>query len=175
MGTDLYRMATLIGHRATLRIPHGKGRSVVCVSGRVWITQHGEARDMFLSSGESLTLDRGGEALVQAVGTTAAVIMLDAPAAAPSVANDRAPRAPTLAQAIDRFAAARPRAPHWRDPGHPARISLEQVERDARDLRALTLAHIGARAAAALRQRWQNLRARLLSRVAGRTALLSQH
>jgi DUF2917 family protein len=174
MDTDRYRMATLIGHRATLRIPHGKGRTVVCVSGRVWITQHGEARDVFLSTGESLTLDRGGEALVQAIGTTAAVIMLDAPAAAPSVANDRA-RAPTLAEAIDRFAAARPRAPHWRDPGHPARISLEQLERDARELRALTLAHIGARAAAALRQRWQNLRARLFSRVAGRTALLSQH
>lgn len=44
----------------------GIGRSIVCDSGTVWVTQDGDARDIILRAGESFTIDRNGPTLVQA-------------------------------------------------------------------------------------------------------------
>ena len=160
MDTDLHRTATLIGRNATLRIPYARGRTVLCASGQVWLTQHGDARDVFLGTGQSFTLDHPGDAVLQAVGTTAAVVILDGSAVA---AWDRDGADTGLSATIDRLAAALPRAPHWPDPAHADRISLEQIEREARQLRAATLNYLIGEAAAALRGGWQGLRARLYS------------
>ena len=49
---------------ATIR--GGRGKTVVCHSGSVWVTQDGDPRDVILRAGESFTLDRKGPALLQA-------------------------------------------------------------------------------------------------------------
>ncbi len=160
MDTDLHRTVTLIGRNATLRIPHARGRTVLCASGQVWLTQHGDARDVFLTTGQSFTLDHPGDAVLQAIGTTAAVVILDGSGVE---AWDRDGGDTGLSGAIDRVAAALPRAPHWQDPAHADRISLEQVEREARQLRAATLRYLIDETASALRRGWQALRSRLNS------------
>lgn len=40
------------------------GCMVMCCAGTVWITQEGDARDIYLSAGESFTFDRPGTALI---------------------------------------------------------------------------------------------------------------
>lgn len=52
------------GQVATVR--GGLGKTVVCHSGSVWVTQDGDPRDVILRAGESFTLDRKGPALLQA-------------------------------------------------------------------------------------------------------------
>jgi Protein of unknown function (DUF2917) len=44
----------------------GLGKTIVCDSGSVWVTQDGDPRDVILRAGESFTLDRKGPALLQA-------------------------------------------------------------------------------------------------------------
>ena len=50
---------------ATIR--GGRGKTVVCHSGSVWVTQVGDPRDVILNAGESFRLDREGLAVVQAL------------------------------------------------------------------------------------------------------------
>jgi hypothetical protein len=82
MDTDLQRTANLIGPDAMLRLRDVRGHSILDVSGRLWITQQGDARDIFLDVGERFAFDRDGEALVQAIGPRAAVAVIEAPAPA---------------------------------------------------------------------------------------------
>lgn len=49
-----------------VKVRGGRGYSVVCASGCVWVTQDGDLRDVVLRAGEVFTLDREGLALVQA-------------------------------------------------------------------------------------------------------------
>jgi Protein of unknown function (DUF2917) len=44
----------------------GRGASVRCIFGSVWLTQDGDPRDIVLGAGESFTLDRDGLAIVYA-------------------------------------------------------------------------------------------------------------
>lgn len=152
MNTDLYRSTNLIGHNATLRVPHAQGRTVLCASGRVWLTQYGDAQDVFLEAGQSFTLDRPGDAILQAVGGGAAVVILDGDDGEEGDRHGTDGAGRGLAATIDRVAATLNRAPHWQDPAHPARISREQIEEEARQMRAATLRHLAGRAAAALRR-----------------------
>lgn len=55
--------------------------TVTCRRGRLWITQAGDARDVFLGPGERFELDRPGPALVSAWAGRSAVLDLSAPAA----------------------------------------------------------------------------------------------
>jgi outer membrane usher protein FimD/PapC len=50
------------------------GVQLAVVRGLVWITQEGDPRDLFLSAGGTLILDRRGIALVEAVKDTALVV-----------------------------------------------------------------------------------------------------
>lgn len=43
------------------------GHSIVCERGTMWLTQHGDLRDVILRTGEAFTLDHAGPALVMAV------------------------------------------------------------------------------------------------------------
>jgi hypothetical protein len=48
----------------TLRLVAATGWTVTCRSGAVWITQEGDARDIFLMPGDGCTLDHPGLTLV---------------------------------------------------------------------------------------------------------------
>jgi hypothetical protein len=52
--------------KQVVKVRGGRGHSIVCERGTVWVTQYGDPRDVVLRAGESLTLDRRGLALVQA-------------------------------------------------------------------------------------------------------------
>ena len=52
--------------RELLRIRGVAGHALVCHSGSVWLTQHGDGRDILLGAGERFVLDRDGVALLQA-------------------------------------------------------------------------------------------------------------
>ena len=49
-----------------LRLDAARGMSVSCESGRVWITQERDPRDLWLSAGESVHLSGQGLALLEA-------------------------------------------------------------------------------------------------------------
>jgi hypothetical protein len=51
-----------------VKVRGGIGHSVVCHRGSVWLTQQDDPRDIVLAAGEAFTLDRGGVALLQALG-----------------------------------------------------------------------------------------------------------
>ena len=55
---------------ARMHVRDGSGQQVCCFDGNVWITQEGDARDVFLHAGECFTLDRGGLAIISALGAT---------------------------------------------------------------------------------------------------------
>ncbi len=44
----------------------GRGASVRCVLGSLWLTQDGDPRDILLKPGDSFTLDRDGLAIIYA-------------------------------------------------------------------------------------------------------------
>lgn len=113
MDTDLQRTANLIGPNATLLLRDVRGQTILDVSGRLWITQQGDARDIFLDAGGRFTFDRDGAAVVQAIGTGAAVAVIEAsgPARAPRPVPRRAAQARSaLRRAWDRLRP-RPQAP----------------------------------------------------------------
>src|SRR5262245_47553402 len=48
------------------RIDNGRGLSITCLKGHVWITQDRDVRDIILGPGQSFVLDRNGLAIVYA-------------------------------------------------------------------------------------------------------------
>src|SRR5262245_23510530 len=53
--------------RSIHRIHDGSGLLIECLSGALWITQHGDHRDVILERGQSFRLDRDGLAVVYAL------------------------------------------------------------------------------------------------------------
>lgn len=76
MDTDIFRIATTIDRGAILKRNAAKGSTLFCASGQVWVTQRGDRRDILLSSGQDFTFDHTGEAYVQAIGPSAAAVVL---------------------------------------------------------------------------------------------------
>ena len=72
-----------LASRSVHRIENAKGMRVSCVRGPVWITQSRDPRDMIVSSGQSVVLDRPGLAIVyafkDAMITVGAALRLPAP------------------------------------------------------------------------------------------------
>lgn len=62
-----------IAENASLRVLEGQGLRLLCLTGRVWITQENDARDIFLAAGESFTVDHSGLTVIGAVGEAAIV------------------------------------------------------------------------------------------------------
>lgn len=49
-------------------VPLGRAAALVrCLSGRIWVTVEGDARDYVLGAGEELRLEGAGRAVVQAL------------------------------------------------------------------------------------------------------------
>ena len=53
------RQVHLEGHASTV-LPEGVGTLVACTSGCVWLTQHGDSRDIILHAGDSFRIERPG-------------------------------------------------------------------------------------------------------------------
>ena len=70
--TDIRPIA--LGARSVHRIDNGRGLSVTCLKGPVWITQTDDARDIILAAGQSFTLDRKGTAVVFALKDAAILV-----------------------------------------------------------------------------------------------------
>lgn len=51
----------------TLKVRDAVGCTLTCCAGTVWVTQENDARDIFLTAGQSFTFDRIGAALICAV------------------------------------------------------------------------------------------------------------
>lgn len=66
MNIELNQDGLCLKPKQVVKVRNGKGHSVICHSGSVWVTQDGDSRDVILRAGESFTLDRNGPALVQA-------------------------------------------------------------------------------------------------------------
>jgi hypothetical protein len=43
-----------------------RGATLRVTRGRVWLTQHGDTRDIFLGAGDAFTIERGGRTVVEA-------------------------------------------------------------------------------------------------------------
>jgi hypothetical protein len=76
--------------RSVHRIEHAKGVQVTCVRGVTWITQEQDSRDLILTAGQSIVLDRRGLAVVFAFKD--AVITLGAGSPPPAAALHAPPR-----------------------------------------------------------------------------------
>lgn len=151
MDNDLLRTATIIEPGTTLKIANAKGRTILCASGQLWLTQHRDHNDYLLGSGQSFTFDRNGDACAQAVGPTAAAVIVDSDATAAPEYDRPAVTSTGLAGVIDRLLPTLPRPPHWHEPAHPARISLHQLALEARQMQAATVAYLFTQSAATLR------------------------
>jgi hypothetical protein len=155
MDQDLKAAASLIGPNGTLRLRDVQGHTILAVGGRLWITQEGDSQDIFLQPGQRLTVACPGDTVLQALGGRAAVVVLDP---LPAAASDGPGRVPgSLAEVIDGEAErlARQRG------GVTTRPSLEQIEREARRLRARALDHLAGRIATAVQEGLRRLRQRL--------------
>lgn len=50
-----------------MRLDRASGVALVCLRGGLWLTQHGDLRDVMLAAGERFTLDRDGVTLITAL------------------------------------------------------------------------------------------------------------
>lgn len=66
-----------IAENVPVRVHEGQGLRLLCLKGRVWITQENDARDIFLAAGESFAVDYPGLTLIGALGD-AAMVAFDA-------------------------------------------------------------------------------------------------
>jgi len=76
MNIRLEHTAVRLGAGETISVIDGKGARVAVTSGRVWVTQEHDIRDVMLTRGQSFVLDRDGTAIVEALAD--AEIALDA-------------------------------------------------------------------------------------------------
>ncbi len=67
-----------------LALTDARGSLISCQRGAVWITQDNDRRDIVLTSGESFTLDREGEAIVSALDDSSVEVL---PAPLPRLAG----------------------------------------------------------------------------------------
>jgi hypothetical protein len=82
------RTTVRLARNGLLGIDDGRGLRVRVAAGAVWLTQHGDARDVVLREGESFVIDRSGRTVVQALD--AAELRLDA-AARPAISTSSRP------------------------------------------------------------------------------------
>lgn len=84
MRSDLSLASTALRRGALHRIDDGRGLAVQCLSGRLWLTQEGELRDVVLEPGELAPIERDGLSIVAALRDSSFVLL---------AAADPAPRA----------------------------------------------------------------------------------
>jgi hypothetical protein len=95
MNIRLDHTAVRLAEGETISVIDGKGARVAVTSGRVWVTQEHDIRDVLLKVGQSFVLDRNGTAIVEALKD--AEIALEAP-------RDEAKTRPARASALTALA-----------------------------------------------------------------------
>lgn len=78
MNTDLNRTATALSRGHTLRIQDGQGVLLQALSGRLWLTQEGDSRDIVLEAGDEVRITRPGLSLVHALREARVLVLRDA-------------------------------------------------------------------------------------------------
>lgn len=68
MKIDLGSGELCLQNGAPLRLTQASGVRLRCVSGILWITQPGEAGDIFLAPGQSHLIDNNGLVLIESIG-----------------------------------------------------------------------------------------------------------
>src|SRR5262245_57903669 len=58
-----------------LKVRDGRGETLAVFEGLVWVTQDGDPRDAFIGKGGSLTLDRAGLAVVEAIADSRVAVL----------------------------------------------------------------------------------------------------
>ena len=84
------------------------GTLVACLSGCVWLTQHGDSRDIILHAGDSFRIERPG-CVVMAAGRPTRLHLVAPPAEASSRRASRPSAESPLAPQAERAAAKEPR------------------------------------------------------------------
>jgi quercetin dioxygenase-like cupin family protein len=67
MDIDIKRAVIELEPHAVLPLHDASGAKIACLEGVLWITQQDDRNDFVLEAGESLILEKEGEALVQAL------------------------------------------------------------------------------------------------------------
>jgi len=65
----LVHLSSALPETRLLRVPHAYGHRITSLSGDIWVTEQGRTEDIILRSGESVTLQSSGTALVMAFGS----------------------------------------------------------------------------------------------------------
>lgn len=61
--------------REIIDVTEQAGNAILCLSGSLWITRHGQGEDIILEPGQSIVLDGRGCAVVQALGHSTLRVM----------------------------------------------------------------------------------------------------
>ena len=56
-----------------LKLDNVAGASIACERGTLWITQHGDGRDLVLAAGKTFTVERGGLTVITAMAARTVV------------------------------------------------------------------------------------------------------
>jgi hypothetical protein len=67
MVVDANRVVLELEYRSVVPLTHALGTRISCLTGRIWITQHGNRDDIVLEAGEAGQISHAGLALVQAL------------------------------------------------------------------------------------------------------------
>ena len=73
--TELTLASTLLRKGDILRLRHAQGQRIEALSGSVWITIDGDARDIVLDAQQGFSIDRDGDALVSALSDARIVVL----------------------------------------------------------------------------------------------------
>ncbi len=92
------RTTVNLPRQATLGIEDARGMRLAVAAGKVWLTQHGDPRDVVLGPGESFVIDRAGRTVVQALD--AAQLSLDAASGTPHSTQAQMPHPLSLLKGL---------------------------------------------------------------------------
>lgn len=67
MRNDLMLSTEVLPRGGMRRITDGRGLRLLCLDGRLWLTQQGDARDIVLEPGQTARVERDGLTIVQAL------------------------------------------------------------------------------------------------------------
>jgi Protein of unknown function (DUF2917) len=85
MIVDMKRVVIELERREMVPVEDARGGRIVCLRGRIWITEYGSTGDIVLEAGESYKISREGVAVVQALRD--ARVVLRAPVLSPASAG----------------------------------------------------------------------------------------
>jgi hypothetical protein len=82
MRNDLMLSAEVLPRGGMRRIIDGRGLLLLCLEGRLWLTQEGDGRDIVLEPGQIARVERDGLTIVQALRDARLQLLADSAAAA---------------------------------------------------------------------------------------------